>query len=97
MLKVAEETPLSALKLGELLLEAGLPDGVVNIVPGFGETAGAAGAVAPALEETNLLAAAARAAGSTLTFAAVAVFLGSAVFFPFSLHVSRSSSNARAL
>ena len=42
VLKIAEETPLSALKLGELLLEAGLPDGVVNIVPGFGETAGAA-------------------------------------------------------
>jgi phenylacetaldehyde dehydrogenase len=42
VLKVAEETPLSALKLGELLLEAGLPDGVVNIVPGLGETAGAA-------------------------------------------------------
>jgi phenylacetaldehyde dehydrogenase len=42
VLKVAEETPLSGLKLGELLQEAGLPDGVVNIVPGFGETAGAA-------------------------------------------------------
>ncbi len=42
VLKVAEETPLSGLKLGELLMEAGLPDGVVNIVPGFGETAGAA-------------------------------------------------------
>lgn len=42
VLKVAEETPLSALRLGEFLLEAGLPKGVVNIVPGFGETAGAA-------------------------------------------------------
>ncbi len=42
VLKVAEETPLPALRLGELLLEAGLPDGVVNIVTGFGETAGAA-------------------------------------------------------
>jgi phenylacetaldehyde dehydrogenase len=42
VLKVAEETPLSALRLGELLLEAGLPDGVVNIIAGFGETAGAA-------------------------------------------------------
>src|SRR3954451_20820410 len=40
--EVAEETPLSALRLGELLLEAGLPDGVVNIIAGFGETAGAA-------------------------------------------------------
>jgi len=35
VLKVAEETPLSGLRLGELLMEAGLPDGVVNIVPGF--------------------------------------------------------------
>ncbi|MCF6286129.1 MAG: aldehyde dehydrogenase family protein, partial [Candidatus Hydrogenedentes bacterium] len=33
---------LSALRLGELISEAGIPDGVVNIVPGFGETAGAA-------------------------------------------------------
>jgi aldehyde dehydrogenase (NAD+) len=40
--KPAEETPLTALRLGELLLEAGLPEGVVNIVPGYGETAGAA-------------------------------------------------------
>ncbi|MEO8428951.1 MAG: aldehyde dehydrogenase family protein [Verrucomicrobiota bacterium] len=42
VLKPAEQTPLSALRLGELLLEAGLPEGVVNIVTGFGETAGAA-------------------------------------------------------
>jgi phenylacetaldehyde dehydrogenase len=42
VLKPAEQTPLSALRLGELLLEAGLPDGVVNIVCGFGESAGAA-------------------------------------------------------
>jgi phenylacetaldehyde dehydrogenase len=42
ILKPAEQTPLSALLLGELLLEAGVPDGVVNIVTGFGETAGAA-------------------------------------------------------
>jgi phenylacetaldehyde dehydrogenase len=41
VLKPAEQTPLSALRLGELILEAGLPDGVVNIVCGFGETAGA--------------------------------------------------------
>jgi phenylacetaldehyde dehydrogenase len=41
ILKPAEQTPLSALRLGELLLEAGLPDGVVNIVTGFGD-AGAA-------------------------------------------------------
>ena len=42
VLKPAEQTPLTALRLGELLLEAGLPAGVVNIVTGFGETAGAA-------------------------------------------------------
>jgi len=42
VLKPAEQTPLTALRLGELLQEAGLPEGVVNIVPGYGETAGAA-------------------------------------------------------
>ncbi len=42
ILKPAEQTPLSALRLGELIVEAGFPEGVVNIVPGFGETAGAA-------------------------------------------------------
>ena len=42
ILKPAEQTPLSALRLGELIQEAGLPAGVVNIVTGFGETAGAA-------------------------------------------------------
>ncbi|MFY9907656.1 MAG: aldehyde dehydrogenase family protein [Terriglobales bacterium] len=42
VLKPAEQTPLSALRLGELITEAGFPDGVVNIVPGYGETAGAA-------------------------------------------------------
>ncbi len=42
VLKPAEQTPLTALRLGELICEAGFPRGVVNIVPGFGETAGAA-------------------------------------------------------
>jgi len=42
VLKPAEQTPLSALRLGELIIEAGFPEGVVNIVPGYGETAGAA-------------------------------------------------------
>jgi phenylacetaldehyde dehydrogenase len=42
VLKPAEQTPLSALLLGELIMEAGFPEGVVNVVPGFGETAGAA-------------------------------------------------------
>jgi phenylacetaldehyde dehydrogenase len=51
VLKVAEETPLSALRLGELLLEIGLPKGVVNIVTGFGETAGAALAAHPGVDK----------------------------------------------
>jgi acyl-CoA reductase-like NAD-dependent aldehyde dehydrogenase len=42
VLKPAEQTPLTALRLGELVLEAGIPPGVVNVCPGFGETAGAA-------------------------------------------------------
>lgn len=42
VLKPAEQTPLTAIRLGEILQEAGIPDGVVNIVPGMGETAGAA-------------------------------------------------------
>ncbi|HEY3246525.1 MAG TPA: aldehyde dehydrogenase family protein [Phycisphaerae bacterium] len=42
ILKPAEQTPLSALRVGELILEAGFPPGVVNILPGYGPTAGAA-------------------------------------------------------
>jgi phenylacetaldehyde dehydrogenase len=42
VLKPAEQTPMTALRLAELIAEAGVPDGVVNVVPGFGETAGAA-------------------------------------------------------
>ncbi|HET6802475.1 MAG TPA: aldehyde dehydrogenase family protein [Casimicrobiaceae bacterium] len=42
VLKPAEETPLTALRLGELTIEAGIPPGVVNIVTGLGPTAGAA-------------------------------------------------------
>jgi phenylacetaldehyde dehydrogenase len=42
VLKVAEQTPLTGLLLGELCQEAGLPDGVVNVLAGYGETAGAA-------------------------------------------------------
>ncbi|MEX0979483.1 MAG: aldehyde dehydrogenase family protein, partial [Gemmatimonadota bacterium] len=41
-LKPAEQTPLTALRLGELAAEAGFPPGILNVVPGFGETAGAA-------------------------------------------------------
>lgn len=40
ILKPAEQTPLSALYLAELAAEAGFPEGVINIVPGYGETAG---------------------------------------------------------
>ncbi len=48
VLKPAEQTPLSALRLGRSLNnEAGFPEGVVNIVPGYGETAGAALQVIP--------------------------------------------------
>ena len=42
IMKTAEQTPLSALRLGELLIEAGFPPGVVNILSGYGPTAGAA-------------------------------------------------------
>lgn len=51
VLKPAEQTPLTALRLGELLLEAGLPPGVVNIVPGYGPTAGAAIAQHPDVDK----------------------------------------------
>lgn len=51
VLKPAEQTPLSALRLGELFEEAGFPAGVVNIVPGFGETAGAALAAHPDVDK----------------------------------------------
>ncbi len=51
VLKPAEQTPLTALRLGEILLEAGLPPGVVNILPGYGPTAGAAIARHPDLDK----------------------------------------------
>jgi len=51
VLKPAEQTPLSALRLGELIQEAGIPDGVVNMVPGYGETAGAALAAHPDVDK----------------------------------------------
>jgi len=51
VLKPAEQTPLTALLLGELIQEAGIPDGVVNIVPGYGETAGAALAAHPDVDK----------------------------------------------
>jgi aldehyde dehydrogenase (NAD+) len=42
VLKPAEQTPLTALRVGELMIEAGFPPGVVNLLPGYGPTAGAA-------------------------------------------------------
>ena len=51
VLKPAEQTPLTALLLGELIMEAGFPPGVVNIVPGFGETAGARLAAHPQVDK----------------------------------------------
>jgi aldehyde dehydrogenase (NAD+) len=42
VMKPAEQTPLTALRVGELIMEAGFPEGVVNILPGYGPTAGAA-------------------------------------------------------
>jgi phenylacetaldehyde dehydrogenase len=51
VLKPAEQTPLSALRLGDLVMEAGFPEGVVNIVPGYGETAGAALAAHPDVDK----------------------------------------------
>jgi phenylacetaldehyde dehydrogenase len=51
VLKPAEQTPLSALLLGELCMEAGLPEGVLNIVTGYGETAGAALAAHPGVDK----------------------------------------------
>jgi phenylacetaldehyde dehydrogenase len=51
VLKPAEQTPLTALMLGDLIQEAGIPDGVINIVTGFGETAGAALAAHPDVDK----------------------------------------------
>ena len=51
VLKPAEQTPVTALELGKLMQEAGFPEGVVNIVPGYGETAGAALAAHPGIDK----------------------------------------------
>jgi acyl-CoA reductase-like NAD-dependent aldehyde dehydrogenase len=51
VLKPAEQTPVNAMELGKLIQEAGFPDGVVNIVPGYGETAGAALAAHPDIDK----------------------------------------------
>ena len=51
VLKPAEQTPLTAVRLAGLIAEAGVPDGVVNVVTGFGETAGAALAAHPLVDK----------------------------------------------
>ncbi|HYG10505.1 MAG TPA: betaine-aldehyde dehydrogenase [Pyrinomonadaceae bacterium] len=51
VLKPAEQTPVTAMELGKLFQEAGFPEGVVNIVPGYGETAGAALASHPGIDK----------------------------------------------
>ena len=51
VLKPAEEAPLTPLRLAELCQEAGIPPGVVNVVPGYGETAGAALAAHPNVDK----------------------------------------------
>jgi len=53
VLKPSELTPLTALKLGELAQEAGLPDGVVNVVPGYGDPAGEALARHPGVDKIS--------------------------------------------
>ena len=51
ILKPAEQTPLTALMLAQLIAEAGVPEGVVNVIPGFGETAGGALAAHPDVDK----------------------------------------------
>ncbi len=51
VLKPAEQTPVTAMELGKLIQEAGFPEGVVNIVPGYGETAGASLASHPGIDK----------------------------------------------
>jgi aldehyde dehydrogenase (NAD+) len=54
VLKPAEQTPLTALRVGQLILDAGFPRGVVNILPGYGPTAGAAIAEHPDIDKIAL-------------------------------------------
>jgi phenylacetaldehyde dehydrogenase len=51
VLKPAEETPLTSLMIPEIMAEAGIPDGVVNVVTGYGETTGAALAAHPDVDK----------------------------------------------
>ena len=50
ILKPAEQTSLSTIRTGELATEAGIPDGVLNVLPGFGETAGKAIGLHPGVD-----------------------------------------------
>lgn len=53
ILKPAEQTPLTAALLGEVLLEAGVPDGVVNVVQGYGDQVGAALTAHPGVDKVS--------------------------------------------
>ncbi|KAL4457888.1 hypothetical protein ABPG75_012753 [Micractinium tetrahymenae] len=53
VLKPAEQTPLTAMRLGQLALEAGLPPGVLNVVPGFGPSAGGAIVRSPLVDKVS--------------------------------------------
>jgi len=53
VLKPAEQTPLTALRFASLVAEAGLPEGVINIVSGYGETAGAALVAHPQVDKVS--------------------------------------------
>jgi acyl-CoA reductase-like NAD-dependent aldehyde dehydrogenase len=64
VLKPAEQTPLTAVKLAELIAEAGFPDGTVNVVTGFGKTAGAAIVDHPGVDKISFT-------GSTVTGRAI--------------------------
>ena len=64
VLKPSEVTPLTALRLGELALEAGIPEGVLNVVPGFGADAGAALTAHPDVDKVSFT-------GSTATGRAI--------------------------
>ena len=53
VLKPAEQTPLTALRFAELIAEAGVPEGVINVVTGFGATAGAALVTHPGVDKIS--------------------------------------------
>ncbi|MFE5703572.1 aldehyde dehydrogenase family protein [Rhodococcus koreensis] len=85
VLKPAEQTPLSALRLGELLLEAGLPPGVLNIVPGLGAVAGAALVEDPQIDKISFT-------GSTVTGKRI-IAAAAANLTPVSLELGGKSPN----